>query len=164
MNERTRKKILVEDYSKDFVLDLPIGYFCHDSAKNKFLDLFSALAAPKIRAVGDPQLNPPQKQRTVAHFQLGFLLKILFSSILNDILFLAIGHIFIKDFLQDFLRSNSQNQTALLSFSGHRPFFNKDFLQDLPVVCFVVTQHSESALSLCLRYSKTSSAATKKSV
>ena len=48
--QRTRKKILVEDYSKDFVLDLPIGYFCHDSAKNKFLDLFSALAAPKIRA------------------------------------------------------------------------------------------------------------------
>ena len=47
---RTWKKILVEDYSKDFVLDLPIGYFCHDSAKNKFLDLFSALAAPKIRA------------------------------------------------------------------------------------------------------------------
>ena len=46
--------ILVEDYSKDFVLDLPIGYFCHDSAKNKFLDLFSALAAPKIRTVGDP--------------------------------------------------------------------------------------------------------------
>ena len=42
--------ILVEDYSKDFVLDLPIGYFCRDSAKNKFLDLFSALAAPKIRA------------------------------------------------------------------------------------------------------------------
>ena len=52
--QRTRKKILVEDYSKDFVLDLPIGYFCHDSAKNKFLDFFSALAAPKIRAVGDP--------------------------------------------------------------------------------------------------------------
>ena len=48
--QRTWKKILVEDYSKDFVLDLPIGYFCHDSAKNKFLDLFSALAAPKIRA------------------------------------------------------------------------------------------------------------------
>ena len=46
--------ILVEDYSKDFVLDLPIGYFCHASAKNKFLDLFSALAAPKIRTVGDP--------------------------------------------------------------------------------------------------------------
>ena len=43
-------RLLVEDYSKDFVLDLPIGYFCHDSAKNKFLDLFSALAAPKIRA------------------------------------------------------------------------------------------------------------------
>ena len=96
------EKIIVEDYFQDFILDLPIGYFGHDSAKNKFLDLFSALAAPKIRAVGDPQLNPPQKQRTVAHFQLGFLLKILFSSILNDILFLAIGHIFIKDFLQRF--------------------------------------------------------------
>ena len=33
---------------------------------------------------------------------------------------------------------------------------NKDFPKDLPMVCFVVTQHSESALSLCLRYSKTS--------
>ena len=32
--------------------------------------------------------------------------------------------------------------------------------KDLPVVCFVVTQHSESALSLCLRYSKTSCEAT----
>ena len=32
----------------------------------------------------------------------------------------------------------------------------EDFLQDLPMVCFVVTQHSESELSLCLRYSKTS--------
>ena len=29
--------------------------------------------------------------------------------------------------------------------------------KDLPMVCFVVTQHSESELSLCLRYSKTSS-------
>ena len=48
--------ILVEDYSKDFVLDLPIGYFCHDSAKNKVLDLFSALAAPKIRA--SPMRSP----------------------------------------------------------------------------------------------------------
>ena len=53
-NTQKAETILVEDYSKDFVLDLPIGYFCHDSAKNKFLDLFSALAAPKIRAVGDP--------------------------------------------------------------------------------------------------------------
>ena len=33
---------------------------------------------------------------------------------------------------------------------------HEDFLQDLPMVCFVVTQHSESELSLCLRYSKTS--------
>ena len=49
--------ILVEDYSKDFVLDLPIGYFCHDSAKNKFLDLFSALTAPKIRAVRRSIIN-----------------------------------------------------------------------------------------------------------
>ena len=35
-------------------------------------------------------------------------------------------------------------------------FFKKISSKDLPVVCFVVTQHSESALSLCLRYSKTS--------
>ena len=34
--------------------------------------------------------------------------------------------------------------------------------KDLPMVCFVVTQHSESALSLCLRYSKTSCEATPK--
>ena len=27
-----------------------MGYFSRDSAKNKFLDLFSALAAPNIRA------------------------------------------------------------------------------------------------------------------
>ena len=48
----------------------------------------------------------------------------------------------------DFLRSN---------------FFKKISSKDLPMVCFVVTQHSESALSLCLRYSKTSSLqATKK--
>ena len=32
----------------------------------------------------------------------------------------------------------------------------KIYPKDLPMVCFVVTQHSESALSLCLRYSKTS--------
>ena len=41
----------------------------------------------------------------------------------------------------DFLRSN---------------ILNKISPKDLPMVCFVVTQHSESALSLCLRYSKTS--------
>ena len=35
-------KILVKIYT--------IGYFCRDSAKNKFLDLFSALTAPEIRA------------------------------------------------------------------------------------------------------------------
>ena len=34
---------------------------------------------------------------------------------------------------------------------------NKISSKDLPMVCFVVTQHSESELSLCLRYSKTSS-------
>ena len=41
----------------------------------------------------------------------------------------------------DFLRSN---------------ILNKISQKDLPMVCFVVTQHSESELSLCLRYSKTS--------
>ena len=35
-------------------------------------------------------------------------------------------------------------------------FLLKISSKDLPVVCFVVTQHSESELSLCLRYSKTS--------
>ena len=35
-------------------------------------------------------------------------------------------------------------------------FFSKISSKDLPMVCFVVTQHSESELSLCLRYSKTS--------
>ena len=34
--------------------------------------------------------------------------------------------------------------------------------KDLPMVCFVVTQHSETELSLCLRYSKTSCEATPK--
>ena|GEM_PF-4252434 len=36
--------------------------------------------------------------------------------------------------------------------------------KDLPMVCFVVTQHSESELSLCLRYSKTSCEATPKNI
>ena len=65
--------ILVEDYSKDFVLDLPIGYFCHDSAKNKFLDLFSALAAPKILA--SPMRSPLKffpKARYSSAFSRGF--------------------------------------------------------------------------------------------
>ena len=35
---------------KILILIYTIGYFCRDSAKNKFLDLFSALTAPKIRA------------------------------------------------------------------------------------------------------------------
>ena len=44
-------------------------------------------------------------------------------------------------------------------------FFKKISPKDLPMVCFVVTQHSESALSLCLRYSKTSCArATPKNI
>ena len=33
-----------------FLFRFTIGYFSRDSAKNKFLDLFSALTAPKIRA------------------------------------------------------------------------------------------------------------------
>ena len=52
--------------------------------------------------------------------------------------------IIVKDYISQefhFLRSN---------------ILIKIFPQDLPVVCFVVTQHSESELSLCLRYSKTS--------
>ena len=45
----------------------------------------------------------------------------------------------------------------MIDYFLRQQHLNKDFLQDLPVVCFVVTQHSESELSLCLRYSKTSS-------
>ena len=69
------EKIIVEDYFQDFILDLPIGYFGHDSAKNKFLDLFSALAAPKIRAVGDPQLNPPPEATYCCAFSVRILVK-----------------------------------------------------------------------------------------
>ena len=48
------KRFLLKIILKIFVKIYTIGYFCRDSAKNKFLDLFSALTAPKIRAVGDP--------------------------------------------------------------------------------------------------------------
>ena len=41
--------------------------------------------------------------------------------------------------------------------SCRRQYLKQDFSKDLPMVCFVVTQHSESELSLCLRYSITSS-------
>ena len=51
-----------------------------------------------------------------------------------------------------YFRLNSDNWFLAI---GQR-FFSKISSKDLPMVCFVVTQHSESALSLCLRYSKTS--------
>ena len=52
---------------------------------------------------------------------------------------------------------------SLKYFLRSRNIFIKISSKDLPMVCFVVTQHSESELSLCLRYSKTSSLqATKK--
>ena len=44
----------------------------------------SVFATPKIRAVGDPQLNPPIEQRTVAHFFLGFSLKILVDDVIGQ--------------------------------------------------------------------------------
>ena len=50
---------------------------------------------------------------------------------------------------------------SFLYFLRSRNIFIQISSKDLPMVCFVVTQHSESALSLCLRYSKTSCAATK---
>ena len=46
---------------------------------------------------------------------------------------------------------------SLKYFLRSRNIFKKISSKDLPMVCFVVTQHSESALSLCLRYSKNSS-------
>ena len=45
---------------------------------------------------------------------------------------------------------------SLKYFLRSRNIFKKISSKDLPMVCFVVTQHSESELSLCLRYSKTS--------
>ena len=44
----------------------------------------------------------------------------------------------------------------MIDYFLRQQHLNKDFLQDLPMVCFVVTQHSERELSLCLSYSKTS--------
>ena len=51
-----------------------------------------------------------------------------------------------------YFRLNSDNWFLAI---GQR-FFSKISSKDLPMACFVVTQHSESARSLCLRYSKTS--------
>ena len=65
--------------------------------------------------------------RSTRMTQKRFSLKILFVASLNYRLFLAVGNI-----------------------------LNKISTKDLPMVCFVVTQHTESELSLCLRYSKTS--------
>ena len=48
--EHTENTDFVQRFSSRFQLRFTIGYFSRDSAKNKFLDLFSALVAPKIRA------------------------------------------------------------------------------------------------------------------
>ena len=69
----TRKNIFVKDYFLRFSLRFTIGYFSRDSAKNKFLDLFSALAAPKIRA--SPMRSPLKffpKARYSSAFSRGF--------------------------------------------------------------------------------------------
>ena len=59
--------------------------------------------------------------------------------------------------------SDFKPQTS--DFKLQTSFSLKISSKDLPMVCFVVTQHSESALSLCLRYSKTSCArATPKNI
>ena len=60
--------------------------------------------------------------------------------------------IFVKDYyFPSNIRINSDDW-----FLAVGNILNKISSKDLPMVCFVVTQHSESALSLCLRYSKTS--------
>ena len=70
--------------------------------------------------------------------------------------------LWVRDFLKILFlhkfRLNSNDR-----FLAKAIFLLKISSKDLPMVCFVVTQHSESELSLCLRYSKTSSLqATKK--
>ena len=67
---------------------------------------------------------------------------------------------FPKDFFQGSLSSSDLNGTLTDFLQSN--ILKKISSKDLPMVCFVVTQHSESELSLCLRYSKTSCEATKK--
>ena len=50
----------------------------------------------------------------------------------------------------------SMTSSISLKYFLRSNFLNKISSKDLPMVCFVVTQHSESELSLCLHYSKTS--------
>ena len=57
--------------------------------------------------------------------------------------------IYIKDFTREIICES-------LKYFLRSNILKKISSKDLPMVCFVVTQHSESALSLCLRYSKTS--------
>ena len=54
--------------------------------------------------------NPHQKQRTVAHFGQGFLFKDFGSRVIEYIS--CARAILKKDFLQDFLRSNPQNNSV----------------------------------------------------
>ena len=58
--------------------------------------------------------------------------------------------IYIRDFTREIICES-------LKYFLRSNILKKISSKDLPMVCFVVTQHSESALSLCLRYSKTSS-------
>ena len=58
--------------------------------------------------------------------------------------------IYIKDFTREIICES-------LKYFLRSNILKKISSKDLPMVCFVVTQHSESELSLCLRYSKTSS-------
>ena len=63
--------------------------------------------------------------------------------------------LWVRDFLKILFlhkfRLNSNDR-----FLAKAIFLLKISSKDLPMVCFVVTQHSESELSLCLHYSKTS--------
>ena len=71
------------------------SYFSRDSAKNKFLDLFSALTAPKIRACkAIPIKTLPRREELERILVKDFYLKIIIS---------GQRPYFIKDFLQRFL-------------------------------------------------------------
>ena len=69
------KRFSLKIILKIFVKIYTIGYFCRDSAKNKFLDLFSALTAPKIRAVRRSIINPSPKARCSSAFSVRIFVK-----------------------------------------------------------------------------------------
>ena len=92
-DQRFQLKIIL----KIFVKIYTIGYFCRDSAKNKFLDLFSALTAPKIRAVRRSIVNSSPKARYSSAFSVEIFVKDYIFSCLSARCFGGNLHVKSKD-------------------------------------------------------------------